>query len=367
MASQAAPVDVGGLVLGGAFDGVGLRVAFVACNKNAARYAEDPAFIYRCENLAHALKTKGAQVWLGHLKHFAWWRGFDVVVFHRPRASWRLRLLLNWLQRRGTRVVADFDDLVFEPDMAHFSPGVLNKRLGLGPTRQQFASHAAALRWFGWATVSTHALQDEVKKVLGEGARVLWVPNTIHWSWRDKPLPARQTHGALGCVAYMPGTRSHDRDFALIEPGLRRLLAQNAHLRLCVTGPIELGLNALSPQMVHQPKLPFAQFDQAFVGVGLNLAPLEPTPFNACKSGIKVMEAAWWGIPTVFCHLPDARRFLQAGGVEATSAQAFEHHVMQWLDDSPMWAEKAHELRAAVLPLADVYKVANTWLQEVAA
>lgn len=344
--------------------GADLRVAFVACNKNAARFAQDPAFIYRCDNLAHALAQKGVQVWLGHMHHLPLTVRWDVVVFHRPKMGWRLRALMAWLGRRGTQMVADVDDLVFDPSLAQFSPGVVNGLVSLDATREQFKRHRAALQRFDVLTVSTQALQVHAQALAAPGAaQVVCVPNTIHWQWRERALPA-VTESA--CVAYMPGTRSHDRDLASVAPALEGVLAVHEHLVLQITGPLTLPLQARAHQVLRREKLPFHAFHQAFEGVGLNLAPLEPTPFNECKSAIKVMEAAWWGVPTVFCHLPDALRFVQAGGVQAHSAREFGQCVADWAHKPQPWLAQRQALRERVLPEADVYAAADVWLTQVA-
>jgi hypothetical protein len=112
--------------------------------------------------------------------------------------------------------------------------------------------------------------------------------------------------------------------------------------------------------------MPFEQFAYAFKGVGLNLAPLISNPFNDCKSGIKVMEAAWWGIPTVFSHLPDAQRLVAAGGIQANTLAEFEEHLSGWQRNPEDFSQEPQALRAAVLQHADVHVFADDWLEKVA-
>lgn len=340
-----------------------LRIAFAACNKNAKLYAQDPAYIYRCENLAHALQAAGHTVWQGHARHLPWAQAWDVVVFHRPRAKWWMRAMVAWLQRRGARCVADFDDLVFDPALAQHSPGVVNGLLTLMQTQRQFAQHHEALQWFDAVTVSTQRLAERAR-ASAPSAQVHVVPNAVHWSWRDRPLHDPVRHNLA--MAYMPGTRSHDHDFAWVTPALERTLQAHPQTRLHITGPLNHRLNGWGDRVVHQAKRPFAEFDQVFKGVGLNLAPLASSPFNECKSGIKVMEAAWWGIPTVFGHLPDALRLVGSGGVQAHTLADVEMLLNDWASNPSTFAPGPVALRQAVLPHADVHGVAQAWLQAVA-
>ena len=337
-----------------------MRIAFIACNKNAARFHEDPAFIYRCENLGFALQAMGHLIWDGHLSRFPWLQRWDIIVFHRPRAGWRLGMLQAWLRRRGTFTVADVDDLVFDPDLASFSPGVANGRVGLVATRRQFESHRQALASFKRITASTVPLQQHAERLF-PGAQVFRLPNALPWNWLDKALPVSKSLPGKR-IGYMPGTRSHDRDFALVSGALTRLLSRHPDLSLHITGPLEFSLDARPGQVVHQPKLPFDRYHQAFEDLDINLAPLESTPFTACKTAIKVMEAGWWNIPTVCSPLPDAQRYVGAGALLAHDASGFETELERLLTDVDHYQAACRNLRARVLPLADIRTLATEWL-----
>jgi hypothetical protein len=339
-----------------------LRIAFAACNKNAKLYAQDPAYIYRCDNLAHALQVAGHTVWQGHARDLPWTQIWDVVVFHRPRAQWWMRAQVAWLQRRGTHCVADFDDLVFEPTLAQHSPGVVNGLVPVESTEKQFLSHAQALPLFNAVTVSTQTLADYARSH-AQGAEVHVVPNAVHWSWRSMPLynPVRDSD----TMAYMPGTRSHDHDFAWLTPALERTLCTHNSVRLHITGPLTHNLTQWGERVVTEDRKPFPEFAQVFKGVGLNLAPLVSSPFNDCKSGNKVIEAAWWGIPTVFSHLPDAIRLVGAGGVHANTLADFEELLNNWACNPTTFTPEPQTLREAVLQHADIDQVAVSWLKHV--
>lgn len=342
-----------------------LNIAFVACNKNAARYAEDPAFIYRCENLAHALQVHGAKVWLGHISRFPVWRDWNVVVFHRPRYDLRFRLLRAFLGRRGVKVVADVDDLVFVESMAKHSPGVLNGLVSLESACKQFASHAASLSSVDHVTVSTPHLAWFISDSNLSSA-VTCIPNAIHWSWRRMEL--QPDDGQRFILGYSPGTRSHDRDFALVKPAIARLLEADKKIRMKITGPLNHGMQGFHQQIDHHAKRPFADFYRAFESVRMNLAPLEDTPFNRCKSANKIMEAAWWNIPTIYCHLPDAERFRNLGAHQANSPSEFESLLFDWARNPDRFnfsLEPKKELRDAMLPSSDVYAFGTRWLESV--
>lgn len=339
----------------------GLSIAFVACNKNPSRFDADPSYIYRCENLGAGLREAGAKVWLGHLSRFPWHRHFDWVVFHRPKATWRFRILQAWLRSRGTGMSADFDDLVFDPSFAPYSPGVLNGLAGLPETIRSFALHQAALASFSAVTVSTQPLAEAVAGHFGQ-TEVLVLPNAVHWSWHSMPQAKPPVWPGRPIIGYFPGTRSHDRDFALVSESLSRVLDKHPEVVLRVTGPLTFAVKARSTQIEHHEKLSFPHFHEGFSRVSVNLAPLEATPFTRCKSAIKVIEAAFWNIPTICSPLPDAERLVDHGALSAADPEAFEGWLERLLREPDFYAGISTGLRQRVLEQANVYKLAHEWL-----
>lgn len=339
-------------------------LALIATNKNVTRLSHDAAFLYRCTNLHPG--PRESSIWTGHITQFPWWQPWDAVVFHRPRDTWRLRFLTRWLARRGTKLIADFDDLVIDPALARYSPGVLNGLVSLDATQAQFRSHQRAAARFDVITVSTPPLAVHAQAIPGSAAKVVVVPNALHWSWLS--MPAHPEPGPEPVLSYLPGTRSHDRDFATVAAGLGQVLQRHPEARLSVTGPLNFNVPGVAQgagRVVHQPKVPFERYHELFRGVHVNLAPLEATPFTECKSAIKVMEAAWWGIPTVCSALPDAERFVGAGAHIAHSPAEFADAVHNLLANPDHLHHLRYTLRDKVLPLANIHTVAQSWLAHV--
>ncbi len=193
----------------------GRRLTCLASNRNPRRYLADTAFIYRCENPGHALRAMGLDVSWGHIR--GWRRhAADCVVVHRPRVSFRLWQLLRGLRRAGARLVADFDDLVFDESLARFSPAVINRSAPLRHLRRWFRERHAAVDWFDQITVST----DELR-------------------------------------------RHAERCF----PG------KHPEVQLRVTGPVDFDLAVPPQQILRRDKVPFAAFAGQFAGIWVNLVP----------------------------------------------------------------------------------------------
>lgn len=346
------------------------RIALVACNKNAAKFKDDPSFIYRCVNLAAGLKQHGNDVLVCHISQLPWLRDFDVIVFHRPRATLRFKLLMAKLRRSKSILIADFDDLIMDPDFVDYSPGVLNGMVSIAATRHLFKQHFHALPYFEAFTVSTTPLAAHLQR-LRTDANVGVIANGVYHDWEGKALlhkdPAKRSGTAKEwTISYNPGTPSHDRDFASVAPALERFLASHPQSRLVVTGPLSFQLPAQPHQIVRREKVPFDRFHEYVRSADVNLAPLEATPFTRCKSALKVLETGFWNIPTICSRFPDAERFIDAGALIADNEQAWFDHLVNLYEDEAFYGDCVHQLRARVLEKGNVASLSAQWLGYVA-
>lgn len=345
-----------------------LVIAFLACNKNPARYRQDASFVYRCENLALALAGLGHEIFVGHLNDCPAQR-FDGVVLHRPRLTWRLRWWLPRWRRQRTRVIADVDDLIFLPDLASASPGVLNRLVSEGEIRTLFCAHWRALQQVDRVSVSTAPLRDELQAAVraqgGAAPPIAVLPNAVHWRWRG--LPATPMQATPPLISYLPGTRSHDRDFALVAPALQQVLRRHPEVRIEVTGPGHFPLDLPDAQILRLARHDFAFYPDVVRRAHVNLLPLEPTRFNRCKTALKVLEAGFWQIPTLCSPLADARRFEGAGAWVANSETDWSTLLERLLSDAPWYRQQTQGLRERVLAQADIHAVARAWLDFVLA
>jgi hypothetical protein len=340
-----------------------VQLAFLAGSGNTRAYLHDPAFIYRCENLAHALRARGITVELGHSLAWRASRAPDCVVVHRPRVSFALWRLVRRLRSQQVRLVADVDDLVFDESSAAFSPAVLNGRVPLWLQRRRFREHRGALRWFDQITTSTETLARYLRECC-PGKPVTVLHNAVHWHWRRAAQLADERQRVPGLITYLPGTRSHDRDFALIREPLSRFLRTHPDVRLRVTGPVEFRLDAPAAQVVHGPRVPFAGYEHQFQEAWVNLAPLEDTPFNACKSALKALEAGYWGVPTICSPNPDYARFATAGALIACTPEDWLARLEQLLD-ADYYRFKVDDLRGRTLAMANVEHAAADFVEHV--
>jgi glycosyltransferase involved in cell wall biosynthesis len=273
----------------------------------------------------------------------------------------RLRAMLLLMRRFGKIVVADIDDLICDPGMAGWNPGVMNGQVAPESIRRLYASHRNALERFARITVSTEPLAREVRTRF-PNASVCVLPNAVFREWREE---AESFRPEVGRVTYFCGTRSHDRDFAVAEPGIEAFLAANPAARMEVTGPLRHSLRAREGQVIQRTKVPFAEYAPLFRGAWVNLAPLEDTPFTRCKSALKVLEAGFWGVPTICSPNPDMERYAEAGALTVRTGADWSAPLERLMDPG-VYGAVAEGLRERVLALADVDAAAERFLGFIA-
>ncbi|MEZ5479922.1 MAG: glycosyltransferase [Thiolinea sp.] len=340
---------------------------FIATNRNPKQFWSDPSFVYRCGNLGCSLQKQRQYFDFLHITRLSWFDIPKLTNFHRPRQNPRFHILLHWLKLRGSKITTDFDDLIFDPEYAKYSPGVLNQSLSFEKTLRNYKSHYKALAKIDLVTVSTEPLREHVLR-LWPDKQVLVLPNAVHYSWRKQfdhePVPSIDWQRPI--ITYLPGTRSHDRDFAVFADGLARFLHDHPQVQLQITGPlnIKLPVPVRPEQLIHRDKVPFAEYRKHIQTAWVNLAPLEDTPFTRCKSALKVIEAGYWGKPTLCSPNPDAERFVGSGAIMIEDNDQLYAELKKLLDPD-YYQVQVQGLRERVLHLSDVDQFAQRFLEWV--
>ncbi|MDR7119285.1 glycosyltransferase [Rheinheimera soli] len=337
-----------------------LRFAFVACNKNPQRFMSDPSFIYRCENLALALQALGHNVELMHYTQLRDYGQYDVVIFHRPSDRLFFRWFINKLRRKSCLLIADVDDLIFDPQYANVSPGVVNQLVTLQQTVTNFRANAKALACFDRLTTSTLPLMQQLQRIQPE-SQILLLPNTAHLSWHKLDSPPSVTEKEK-ILTYFPGTRSHDKDFASISAVLAEFLHQHPDIKLHITGVLNCQLSCRPEQFTQLEKVPFAEYARHVAKSWVNLAPLELNEFNQHKSGIKAIEAAFFNAPTLATPIPDMQRLADSGALLAYTADDWFTQLCQ-LCEPDYYHQQSWQLKEKSQQKANIMQQAQRFLE----
>ena len=335
------------------------RISFLSHSRNPALYRRDPSFFYRCENRCDALPGATLPKQQLHRKDYQTsGTSGEIVVCHRPCDSWRWRLWHEKLRRSGAKLVAEVDDLIFDPTLAAHSPAVRNRHLSVWRTKWLFAANRRALARFDFISASTDPLAAELQRCFPR-AQVGVFPNCLPFAWASLPLaPADQR-----TLTYLPGTRGHNADFAMIAGPVRQFLLEHPDWHLLVAGPLDVKLEVAPHQLRRLERVPFDRYHEIVQSGTINLAPLEDSPFNRCKSALKIMEAGFFGIPTVASPIPDARRFAGEGLEFATSSDEWLDALRRLAGGHPYPASWREDLRQRIVRHASIEKEAERWLE----
>jgi glycosyltransferase involved in cell wall biosynthesis len=226
----------------------------------------------------------------------------DLLVIHRVPLDGFLRHQLHRLRRCGTSVVFDTDDLVFDVREAlSFSELIGDPWLRRALYAEDLKGMSRMLHAADGAIVATEALADRAR----ERGRPAWVHRN---AFSREMLSASeaafrgQRRGGSVVVGYAAGTRTHERDFAVVEPVLREILEghQNTEVRLIGKIAGSDGWGAASRRVSRVPFTNWQQLPAVLAELDVNLAPVElDRPFCEAKSEIKYVEAALVRVTTV--------------------------------------------------------------------
>jgi len=244
--------------------------------------------------------------------------GYSIVVFNRIAANDRTAALVARCRELGIPLRYDVDDLVFDEDRLH----LLRFTSSLTPDefklfRDGCVSRRDLMLQCDFVTVSTPELGREVR-ALGLPAYIL--PNTISRADLEEfgaNRPLRQmSKPARVRIAYFSGTRTHAHDFACCAEALARVLRENANTELMVVGELDLppAFETLKDRVIVKPLMSHVDMLRELADVDINLAPLElRNPFTACKSELKIFEAAIFAVPTIASPTPVFAAIIQNG------------------------------------------------------
>jgi glycosyltransferase involved in cell wall biosynthesis len=337
-----------------------LRIAFVSSSPSIRRFRRDASFIYRCENLALALSHRGHKTSLLHISALLVRRDFDIAVFLRPQRSWLFDYVTDRLRKRGAVVVGDADDLIFDPECAQFRPSVRNDLADVAKVRNGFALNAEALAKLDKVQFSTDELARRYL-ALRPGAQCEVIPNAGFRLWPAVPTDRSASERN---ISYFSGTRTHDKDFAIVAPVLKKLLNRHEDLTVRIIGPLSLDFE--HERVIRVSKVPFKDYPQLVAASYISIAPLEDTPFNQCKSALKTIEAGMMNVPTVVSPIGEFATVRMLGVLHANSEAGWESQL-EFALDRENHKRLSLGLRDRTLAYADIDACAEKFLRFMAA
>ncbi len=331
---------------------------------------DTPGHVYRVRRFAEAAGQTGAVTsWL-RVGEIAARRdeivAADVLVIWR--ATWpQVTEAVAAARAGGAAVLYDLDDLMLDPDLA--TPELLDALRTEGVSEEDARGHYRriheAVMNADFCVASTEELAWHMRRT---GRPVLVLPNGFdEATHRTASRAARQRRqrdaDPVLRIGYAGGSRTHQRDFAVVADTLARLLRERPDCRLVlfkspvdglpIVDPSEFfELAAVAAQIEWRDTVPLDRLPEELARFDVNLAPLlAGNPFCETKSELKYFEAALADVCTVASPTGPFRRAIAHGETGFLAATPDEWHaaIAALLDDAPLRRRMAGAARRDVL------------------
>ena len=261
---------------------------------------------YRAHLPSEALGLLGVHADVRHYRHpdiVELAASADVVVLYRVPATSQVERFVADVHRRGTPVLFDVDDLIFDPDL---EPEIPALKILSGAARdlwmQGVRRYRTTMELCDGFVGSTRRLCEHASAVTGlPSYRFSNGVGIVMSRLADAALTRGAVPGPLR-VGYLSGTDTHDRDWATVEDAVVAALEQVDGAELWLVGELTPGaaVRRLGDRLVRMPLQPWTALPQLLRTLDVALAPLEPTSrFNDAKSAIKWLEAGLSATPTI--------------------------------------------------------------------
>jgi len=320
------------------------KIAFVTMSKRGPDAMHTDASVqYRCVNPARALRRLGCGVTVHHARAVPEKLAADFVIVHRPRQSSDFRRLLGLA--KGSVVWSDVDDLLFSESALAEHPAYLSGTASKRVLRVEVRKSRDALEQVGQTLVATTELARHHSETL-PGLRNEVIHNGWDEMWRALG-GGTATKSDSRIINYFAGTKNHLDDLREHSAAINKFVSQRIDVVVHVYGSIDPSEIAMDPQRWRAvPSMPFHELPRVIAAGWACLAPLRPTPFNLCKSGIKLIESGLFGVPLIASQTPELKEFPDGCVCFADLSEDW-WAALEGLSDSVRYAQVSESARAA--------------------
>lgn len=137
-------------------------------------------------------------------------------------------------------------------------------------------------------------------------------------------------------LGYFSGSITHNDDFYLILPIIKRVMGQYKDLELWIIGELDIPeqLQCYKERIISHAFVDWTELPRLIASVDINLAPLEQTIFNEAKSENKWVEAALVKVPTIASKLGAFKKMIQSGitGVLCETEKEWEEELTSLIE-----------------------------------
>lgn len=301
-------------------------------------------------------------------------RKADALVLYRVPATPQILGVLASVRRGPSPpvVLADTDDLIFDPSLRGTLPGLT--RLSAAEQDlywQGVRRYRTTIEHADMFVTTTPALARRAGELTALPTAV--VPNGVGLvlSQRADVQTRRPRRPGPLRVGYFSGTDTHDHDWAEVEEAVVAAVLAHTDAELWLGGHLRAGraLLPLGRRVRRIPFLPWTELPAVLRDVDVNLAPLQlNSVFNEAKSAIKWLEAALVETPTIASPTEPFRAAIDPGvsGLLAATPAEWSDAVSALLADHVLRARLGVRARRDALLTLSSHLQADRYLQVLA-
>lgn len=272
-----------------------------------------------------------------------WEADADVVVLQRPTDK-RIAEAIPVLRSRGIAVVIDMDD-----DLTCVHPK--NHAYRHAEMYKDNAAKACAAATL--VTVTTPALAQRY----GGHGRVRIIPNCVPKSYLDVPHKDSATIGWAGTIGTNPDGLQE------IGPVIAKLMDEGSRFK--VVGPPDKVRETLGLRKSFRSTgyVTLRNWPIELARLGIGVAPLADTEFNAAKSRLRPLQFAAVGVPWIGSPADDYKALWQQGcGLLAETPEEWDKHLRE-LTKSPSLRYEMSEAGREVAKSNTIEGNAHWWAE----
>lgn len=223
------------------------------------------------------------------------------LVLNRVPFTPRVAQAVELAVRQGSRLLFDFDDLLFLPDLLAQLPFVECRS---ADERERLLLASAQMRIGMSQCHAVICATPILAREVDEPVPVFVLHNTVSDELVDLSLASaaeRQEEDSF-TIGFLCGHPGHVFNFAAVSSSLAVLLASHRQIRVRIVGSMsELpqGLQAFADRIDFVPYLDWRTLPREIASMSACVAPLVANRFNACKSDLKFLETALCSVPLV--------------------------------------------------------------------
>lgn len=276
--------------------------------------------VYRIYNFVNALSMNGVESKVvtnpylsGNYHEII---NYNLVVLVRVAWSEHSRMYVKFAKSMGVPVVADFDDIVFDPDIVNASniDGINGFEVDqmMDYLEGVYRYHQTAML-SDYATGSTDYIVSALARLGKPAFKVRnaletgFYSSAMAWLHLDETIRSKVV-ATPKIITYLSGSSTHQKDFRQASSAIVKVMEDFDFVEFHVYGDLDLSefpdFEHLTQRVRQFPRLPYEEYFAQLPGILLKsyvcIAPLDTdSEFCQGKSELKFFEAGAFGVPVL--------------------------------------------------------------------